>query len=85
MGFFIMTKKYLTILSLSFFYTFFLSAQNKPEWTNTEKNTFSSTFYYGVGTSQVSSEESDTRAFIEFSRNVKLVTTHRVLSRRKTA
>ncbi len=67
-----MTKKYLTILSLFFFYIFPLSAQIKPGWTNTQKNSISNFYYYGIGTSQVSSEESDTRAFIEFSRNVEL-------------
>ncbi len=51
---------------------FFITAQTKPEWTNTQKNTISSSFYYGIGTSQVSSDEADTRAFIEFSRNVEL-------------
>ncbi len=72
MGFFIIMKRYSIILSAFFCHTFFLSAQTKPEWANTQKNTISSSFYYGIGYSQISSDEADTRAFIEFSRNVEL-------------
>ncbi len=72
MGFFIMTRRYSIILSAFICNIFFLSAQSKPEWANTQKNTIGSSFYYGIGYSQHSSEEADTRAFVEFSRNVEL-------------
>ncbi|MFZ4621107.1 MAG: hypothetical protein ACOYNS_11145 [Bacteroidota bacterium] len=46
--------------------------QTKPEWTNTQKNTIGPGYYYGIGTSYISDSEADTRAFIEFSRNVEV-------------
>lgn len=49
-----------------------VSAQNRPEWTNTQRNTIGSGFYSGIGVSSVSQDEADTRAFIEFSRNVEV-------------
>jgi hypothetical protein len=72
MGFFIGMKTYWIFLSGLLTVNTILTAQTKPEWTNTQKNTISNSFYYGIGTSQTSSEEADTRAFIEFSRNVEL-------------
>lgn len=47
-------------------------SQEKPEWTNTLKNTIGPGYYYGIGSSQVSLDESDTRAFLEFSRMVEV-------------
>jgi hypothetical protein len=72
MGFFIMTNRSSIILSALCFCVISLPAQIKPAWTNTQKNTISTAFYYGIGSSQVSSDEADTKAFVEFSRNVEL-------------
>lgn len=72
MGFFIMMKRYSIILSAIACNILFLSAQSKPEWANIQKNTISNSYYYGIGNSQISSDEADTRAFIEFSRNVEI-------------
>lgn len=49
-----------------------LFAQSRPEWTNLQKNNIGTGFYYGIGSSSQSSDEADTRAFIEFSRNVEV-------------
>ncbi|MFA5833038.1 MAG: hypothetical protein WDA22_06130 [Bacteroidota bacterium] len=62
----------LRILSVIVVGTLFTAAQQKPEWTNTQKNSIGSGFYYGIGVSQQSSDEADTRAFIEFARNVEV-------------
>ena len=72
MGFFIMMTILPRILSVFVLSVCFLHAQNKPEWTNTQKSSIGSGYYYGIGTSQVSSDEADTKAFLEFVRNVEI-------------
>ncbi|MCK9408095.1 MAG: hypothetical protein M0R68_03075 [Bacteroidetes bacterium] len=72
MGFFIMKLRNLTAVSLFFCVSTILFAQLRPEWTNVQKKSIGSGYYYGIGMSQVSTEEADTRAFIEFSRNVEV-------------
>jgi hypothetical protein len=72
MGFFIMANRILIALSFFIGWTAAGSAQDKPEWTNVQKNSIGPAFYYGIGVSQSSLDESDTRAFVEFSRNVEV-------------
>ncbi len=47
-------------------------AQTRPEWTHTQRNSIGSGYYSGIGVSVLSQDEADTRAFIEFSRNVEV-------------
>ncbi|NUN71272.1 MAG: hypothetical protein HUU02_16355 [Bacteroidetes bacterium] len=49
-----------------------MQAQQRPEWTNTQRNSIGSGYYAGIGSSAVSQDEADTRAFIEFSRTVEV-------------
>ncbi|MFA6456529.1 MAG: hypothetical protein WCW40_06880 [Bacteroidota bacterium] len=50
----------------------FVPAQTRPEWTDLTKNSIGSGYQYGIGTSSSSSDDADTRALIEFSRNVEV-------------
>jgi hypothetical protein len=72
MGFFIMTSRIQNIFSFFLLLPALLFMQTRPEWTNTQKNTIGPGYYFGIGTSTVSSDEADTRAFIEFSRSVEV-------------
>jgi hypothetical protein len=72
MGFSISAGITRNILSLIIFFSLSLFAQTRPEWTNTSKNSIGSGFHYGIGISNVDADEADTRAFIEFSRNVEV-------------
>lgn len=47
-------------------------SQTRPDWTNIQKNAIGPGYYYGIGISHISLEESDTRAFLEFSRHVEV-------------
>ncbi len=72
MGFFFTVKKSVIILSLIIAASGTLFPQFRPEWTNTQKSTIGTGFYYGIGVSQSNSDEADTRAFLEFARNVEV-------------
>ncbi len=72
MGFFIMTSRIQNIFSLFVIGSSLLFMQTRPEWTNTQKNSIGRGYYFGIGSSSQSSDEADTRAFIEFSRNVEV-------------
>jgi hypothetical protein len=73
MGFFFMpAMKTKLIFLLILFGSAIVTAQERPEWTNTQKNSIGPGLYYGIGVSNTSRDEADTRAFIEFARNVEI-------------
>lgn len=67
-----MTNRIKNICSLILCGISLLYMQTKPEWTNTQKNTIGTGYYFGIGSSYISNSEADARAFIEFSRNVEV-------------
>jgi hypothetical protein len=72
MGFFIMRTQFSIFISVFIAWSLHVSAQTQPEWTNVQRASISSSYYFGIGISQISLDESDTRAFLEFSRNVEV-------------
>lgn len=67
-----MTRRILHIILLVLMAVLSTAAQVRPEWTDLQRNAVGPGYYYGVGISPASFDESDTRAFIEFARNVEV-------------